>query len=203
VYVPYDYCLHAADERCQTDAGDDLPLEHGRPLLRHAGGASTQLEVPPTLAPATIITLRLVVRARGETGRRMDVQHAAAVRDRHAGDRRNAAVPFHAGKSADGRICTSFPTASWSPAPRTALPSRELLHRRLAPRNLTLGGRRQGRFASSITFRAPRRSEPPALTVRPDAVSAFEWTRLALPIPPMMPSLNQIGFRLHGIGSWV
>jgi hypothetical protein len=27
-----------------------------------------------------------------------------------------------------------------------------------------------------------------------DEVTAFEWTRLAVPIPPMLPSLNQIGF---------
>lgn len=32
------------------------------------------------------------------------------------------------------------------------------------------------------------------MKVGDDEVTALEWTRLAVPIPPMMPSLNQIGF---------
>jgi len=32
------------------------------------------------------------------------------------------------------------------------------------------------------------------LSIGQEQVTAFEWTRLAVPIPPMLPSLNQIGF---------
>jgi hypothetical protein len=65
----------------------------------------------------------------------------------------------------------------------------------LAIGNLTLGGRKRGRFHESFTFRV--QEPPPAplpLTVGQEQVTAFEWTRLAVPIPPMLPSLNQIGF---------
>jgi len=59
--------------------------------------------------------------------------------------------------------------------------------------NVTVGGRRAGHVSRELTFRAAPVHQLP-LQVEPDAVSAFEWTRLAVPIPPMLPSLNQIGF---------
>jgi hypothetical protein len=66
---------------------------------------------------------------------------------------------------------------------------------RLRLGNLALGGRREGRVVALYTFRAAELSpEAPALAVGPDETSAFEWTRPAIPIPTMLPSLNQIGF---------
>jgi hypothetical protein len=65
----------------------------------------------------------------------------------------------------------------------------------LAIGNLTLGGRRQGRFRDSLTITTePLRTGRIPLAVGEHAVTALEWTRLATPIPPMLPSLNQIGF---------
>jgi hypothetical protein len=41
---------------------------------------------------------------------------------------------------------------------------------------------------------APTPADAPELVFAPGEVSAFEWTRVAIPIPTMLPSLNQIGF---------
>jgi hypothetical protein len=69
----------------------------------------------------------------------------------------------------------------------------------LAMGNLQLGGRqRAGQpgavFSDTFRFRAEPVTADLPLTITPDQVTAFEWTRLAAPIPPMLPSLNQIGF---------
>ena len=61
--------------------------------------------------------------------------------------------------------------------------------------NLTLGGRKAGRFENTLVFRiAEAALDHPPLMVGADRAAALEWTRLAVPIPTMMPSLNQIGF---------
>jgi hypothetical protein len=61
--------------------------------------------------------------------------------------------------------------------------------------NLAIAGRRRGRVTQEFTLRtAPAATESPSLAVGSEEVSAFEWTRPAIPIPTMLPSLNQIGF---------
>jgi hypothetical protein len=59
--------------------------------------------------------------------------------------------------------------------------------------NMTLGGSATGTFKDEFSFNVEQAPNLP-LSVDSEKSSAFEWTRLAAPIPPMLPSLNQIGF---------
>ncbi len=59
--------------------------------------------------------------------------------------------------------------------------------------NMTLGGSHAGDFEDEFSFQAEGAPGLP-LSLDGEKSSAFEWTRLAAPIPPMLPSLNQIGF---------
>ena len=54
---------------------------------------------------------------------------------------------------------------------------------------------RAGTFSDTLTFKveSSELAQLP-LQIDPDQTSALEWTRLAAPIPTMLPSLNQIGF---------
>jgi len=60
--------------------------------------------------------------------------------------------------------------------------------------NMTLGGSQAGLFQGAFKFQVEPGGQPLPLSVGGERVSAFEWTRLAAPIPTMLPSLNQIGF---------
>ena len=52
-----------------------------------------------------------------------------------------------------------------------------------------------GEFADRIKFEtAPRKLSGPPLKVSEDRVDAFNLRRLSLPLPPLLPSVNQIGF---------
>jgi hypothetical protein len=66
--------------------------------------------------------------------------------------------------------------------------------------SLRLAGRyraegRSGNVGDSIRFRtAPVGRRGPPLATGPRRVSAFSFRRMAVPLPPILPSLNQIGF---------
>jgi outer membrane protein assembly factor BamB len=197
-YVPYDYALHVADERCQTGPGEELPANVAG-LFYVTPGGNTQPEGLPLVSPATILTLRLIVRQDGQTvnawlhnspiGRRQDALRVRAEPD----------FPFELQTSADGRYLHLVPTDFLEPDTTYTLHAEGDYYTGGLPiGNLTLGGRRAGRFQTTFTFRT--RAFTTAgfpLRLGPDAGSrtpAFEWTRLAVPIPPMLPSLNQIGF---------
>jgi len=61
--------------------------------------------------------------------------------------------------------------------------------------NLSLGGRFAGRFSQDFQFRVNEPALPAfPLKITPEAATALVWTRLAAPLPTMLPSLNQLGF---------
>ncbi len=61
--------------------------------------------------------------------------------------------------------------------------------------NLTIGGSFAGRFAQTFQFQVREPALPALpLKVTPAENSALVWTRLAAPLPTMLPSLNQLGF---------
>jgi len=59
---------------------------------------------------------------------------------------------------------------------------------------MTLGGSEAGNFEGQFNFRAAATEGGLPLSISADKVTGLEWTRLAAPIPTMLPSLNQIGF---------
>jgi hypothetical protein len=98
--------------------------------------------------------------------------------------------PFTVEPSGDGHFLQIAPTGLLAPGRRYAL----------RVEGEWTGDGRSGRVADTIRFRtagAGRRGPP--LSSGRERVSAFRLRRLAVPLPPIIPSLNQIGFDSYGM----
>jgi hypothetical protein len=194
-YVPYDYPLHAEERRCESGSDSELPADMAGLIFVTPGGNLGREEIPE-LSPATIITLRLVVRQGGES---LDARVFNAPIGRPKGTlnvRAEPPFPFLVENSADGRYLHIIPDGFLEPGVEYVVQVEGAYYTGgLNLGNLRLGGRRGGRFQQRLTFRTRESAlERLPLSCGVDETSAFEWTRLAVPIPPMLPSLNQIGF---------
>ncbi len=178
VFVPYEWCLRTPrDPRCNRSPGEAFGGSLSRMAFVTPGG-STRLSGPGAELPAaTAITTRLLIRQVGET---VDAGLAAPTRV-------TADPPFEftAQPSGDGHFVHIVPTGFLPPG-RTF---------RLQVEGGWSGDDRSGAVADTIRFRTAgvRRRGPPLATGRA-RVSAFRLSRLAVPLPPILPSLNQIGF---------
>jgi outer membrane protein assembly factor BamB len=194
-YVPYDWCLRAKDPRCETRPTEDVPPREAS-LVYVTPGGSVQAAPPATLRPASILTFRLSVR---ENGRPVDARlcntpflcRADAIRVRA-----EPALELEVKRSPEGRHLHVVPRAPLEPGTRYRLRVEADWHMpRMRIGNLALGGRKRGRMVETFGFETARHAPAaPSASVGPEETSAFEWTRAAIPIPTMMPSLNQIGF---------
>jgi outer membrane protein assembly factor BamB len=192
-YVPYDYALQAPKARCETV--DGLPPTFTGLQYVTPGGNATP-EFPSTLPAATHITLRLLVRQRGETLN-------ARVYNAPVGQPKDALVvsadppfPFTVNHSADGHYIYIRPIGFLTPGQRHTLKLKGKYYTGgVRFGNMTFGGRETGTFEDRFTFRVQNSALACLpLSVSPERTSALEWTRLAAPLPTMLPSLNQIGF---------
>jgi hypothetical protein len=195
VYVPYDYPLQVSEPRgrvgSRVERFDDVcRLDYVTP------GGNPQPGQVPTLPPATIITLRLIVR---EAARTVDARLSNPPFDRKARSLRirfDPPIPFASEVSGDGRYLHLVPDGLLAPETTYRIHIEGNLYEGgFHIGNLTWGGRRTGRLEDTIEFRTAGfgATDPPFENTE-ETVSALEWTRLALPIPTMLPSLNQIGF---------
>jgi outer membrane protein assembly factor BamB len=174
VFVPYDWCLHArSDRRCNRSPGEAF----GGNLTRTAyvtPGGSTRLTGPRgPLPPATAITVRLLVRRLGETVDAGLTAPTAVTAD--------PPFEFTAQPSGDGHFLHIVPTG-FLPPNRTF---------RLHIEGGWSGDGQSGTVDDTIRFRTARVARRGAPLRRGDA---FRLSRLAVPLPPILPSLNQIGF---------
>ncbi len=201
-YVPYDYPLHANAKGLQNNWGLRDGDEDGAFLRYMTPGGSVLDEFPEMLPAATQITLRLAVRRAGQpvdarlcnlprllfglVGCPPDALEVRAEPD----------FPMVVEHSADGKYIYIRPQGFLSPGTVYQLKVSGRYYTGGAQiGNLRLGGRQAGRFAQQFSFRvAPAQARRLPLEMGEDQVGALEWTRLALPLPPMLPSLNQIGF---------
>jgi outer membrane protein assembly factor BamB len=170
VFVPYDWCLHREDSRCDRRRGDvfDGALER---MAFVTPGGTTRLAGPGRPLPgATALTTRLLVH--GLVG----TLDAALVEPRVT-----APFDFTVQPSGDGHFLHIVPTGFLAPG-RTYSVRIE---------GGWAGDGRSGAVDDTIRFRTARvgRRGPPLR--RGDA---FRLSRLAVPLPPILPSLNQIGF---------
>lgn len=194
-YVPYDYCLHVEDARCSADPDQDLPAD-ALGVFYVTPGGSTQLDKRVTISASSALTLRLLVREGGET---VDAWVCSAPVGCPGDALEITASPpfsFTVEPSSDGHYIHILPDGFLEPGTEYTLTiDGDYYTGGVALGNLTLGGRKQGRFSDSLTVvTEPSATGQIPLAVGEDAVTALEWTRLATPIPPMLPSLNQIGF---------
>lgn len=192
-YIPYDYPLHVSDPRGSTLPRADLPA-YTSGLYYVTPGGNLALDTPPPLPAASILTLRLVVRKEGRS-------LPARLRRRSLRLTSSPPFPLRWELSADGRYLHLFPDSFLTPGATYTLHLRgSYTAGGLHLGNLKLGGRKTGAFDHDFTFTVAPATNAWPLHLGPDQVDALSWTRLAVPIPTMLPSLNQIGFDyLHWI----
>src|SRR5262245_2065320 len=187
-YVPYDYCLHRSDARCDTEPGQAFAADVGRVYPVTAGGSTETGGLETPLSPAAIVPARLVIREHDGSVDASITNAPGLVTPRPAFD-------LSATLSGDGHYVFIVPDGFLEPGrdytlaiggsyTATGLPAA-----RVPP-----GTPAAGTFSDTVSFRTTRRRGRLPLEVREDAVSAMRLTRLAAPLPPFVPSVNQIGF---------
>ena len=190
-YVPYDYCLHRRDARCDTDPGEVFAPSLTRVFPVTAGGNTRQSAVAHDVSAASILPTRLVVRQSGET---VDAS-MAPVPSAESLVTPSPSFPFSAHETGDGHYLMVVPDGFLRPGTDYSL--------RIAGSDTTngvpvgdvrLGATGAGTFSDTIRFHTAPSRGPLPLAVSPSRVSAFELRRLAVPIPAFLPSVNQIGF---------
>ena len=182
-HVPYDYCLGPgrSDERCDTDPGEQFGDDLTRTMPVTAGGTTEPGGYTRRLPTATTITARLVVRSGGET---RDVRMMPAPDAKSLVESVKPDFPFDAQLSADGRDLHIVPRGFLRADTRYRV-------------DLAGGysGDGTGSFSDRIDFRTRKRAAAKLpLDVGRYRVGAFNLRRLSLPLPSLLPSVNQIGF---------
>jgi hypothetical protein len=190
--VPYDYCLHNDDVREKYDMS--LPAVYTG-LYYVTPGGNTRLAFPAELPASAMITLRLMVRQGGETVSAKICNSPIGCPSDALVVTLDPPVPLEVEHSADGRYIYIRPQNFLSPGQNYGLKvSGKYYTGGWRIGNLTLGGGETGKFQGAFRFRVPEKTASFPLNISSDRVTAMEWTRLAAPIPSMLPSLNQIGF---------
>ena len=194
-YMPYDFCLNNQDARCSTNSSEDLPAD-ATGFFYVTPGGSTVLTGTPEIPIASIMTLRLLLRENGETIDAWVCNSPVGCPENALVVRAEPPFPMRVEKSADGHFLHIIPEGFLQPGTDYTLTVESNVYTGGLPvGNLTLGGKKRARIEDTVTLRTQATDdEPLPLKLGDDEVTALEWTRLAVPIPPMMPSLNQIGF---------
>jgi outer membrane protein assembly factor BamB len=194
-YVPYDYCLRAAaDPRCGAPT---LPDDVVAVVPVGVGGTVVPAGTEPTVTPTGTVVARLLVREGGQTLPAAMV----AVPDARALVTVEPAVDVDVDRSGDGRYLVIRPRTGFTPGTTYRVTLAGLMTTdglRLA--NVTVGAPDPEPFRGSFTVRAVAGTAPWPLAVGADQVTAVELARLAVPLPPMLNSVNQIGFDFY---DWV
>ena len=192
--IPYDYCLNVDDFRCSTQSFSDLP-ENMSGLNYVTPGGSVLLDDPETLPVSTMITLKLIVRDQGSTLDAHFCNTPGLCGKNTLKINVSPAFDFESEKSADGTYLYIRPTGFLDAETDYKIDiSGTYYLGGLSLGNLTIGGKKGEVFSKTFRFRTESVNDNFPLFVTDNEVSALEWTRLAVPIPAMMPSLNQIGF---------
>jgi outer membrane protein assembly factor BamB len=192
-YIPYDYPLHHEEDRRGLRRAPARPA--GRSLFFVTPGGSTLDEFPAELPASAMLTLRLASQLNGQS-QDARLYNGPLGRPRRALQVRvQPEMPLAVEPSADGRYIYIRPGEFWQPGQVYTLQASGWSYGggyRLG--NLSLGGRRVGEFDERFTFQVQAPDGPLPLALDGERTAALEWTRLAAPLPSMLPSLNQIGF---------
>ncbi|HTX79717.1 MAG TPA: PQQ-binding-like beta-propeller repeat protein, partial [Longilinea sp.] len=193
--VPYDYCLNVKDDpRCSTQPTTDLP-ETMSGMQYVTPGGSVELSDPDTLPVSTLITLKLIVRDNSLTQDAHLCNTPLLCSKNSFTVTATPSFDFTTEVSADGAYLYIRPTGFLQPNTQYTLQvDGDIYIGGLSLGNLTIGGKKNGTFAKTFSFKTEPVQGAFPLAVSQNSVTALEWTRLAIPLPSMMPSLNQIGF---------
>jgi outer membrane protein assembly factor BamB len=192
-YVPYDYCLHRADVRCDTDPGSPYPPDMSRVVPVTSGGTTQVSGAEGPVPSSSEITGRLIIRQGGST------VYAAMLPVPSTGGlvHTDPAFDFNAELSGDGRYVFITPNSFLSPSTTYHVTvSGTWGSNGVRVANYTTPGTwtRYGTFRDTFSFRTAPVGGPLPLSVGANRVGAFVLRRLAVPLPAFLPSVNQIGF---------
>ena len=180
-FVPYDYCRKRRDERCERSPAQELGDDVDRVFPVTPGG-TTENRDSEKVPAATVLGTRLVVREGGVT-------RDAGMLGVASSDSLVSAQPPFASQtqlSGDGHYLFIRPDGFLEPGTEY----------RVRIRGGCADAPAAGEFDSTLRFRAAAhtRRELTGLAVGRNRVVALELRRLALPLPALLPSVNQIGF---------
>ncbi|MFA5890001.1 MAG: PQQ-binding-like beta-propeller repeat protein [Actinomycetota bacterium] len=192
--VPYDYCLNVADARCETDPGEEFAGDLTGAFLVSSGGSTMESGPESGLPAAVMINARLVVRRNGET---VD----AAMLPGPSGTAKDLvsvspAFDFDAQLSGDGHFLHIVPRDILDPDTNYRVHLKgNYTSDGIPASNTVIGGTSLGVFDDDFVFRTGAVGGIGfPMSVGPNEVSAVRLDRIAVPLPPMLPSINQIGF---------
>lgn len=194
-YVPYDYPLYNRyDPRCILPE-NIKPMVQGASVSFVSPGGNDIQEELPVFSVSGILTLKLQYIQNGQTVDAWFHNSPFGSDDEELKVKITPQVDFVLEKSADAHylhirpvgflnanteysvdVEANFYTGGWNVG------------------NLTMGGTFAGRINQTLKFKTTKNKNEFPLFANDTAANYFEWTRLSVPIPPMMPSLNQIGF---------
>lgn len=192
-FIPYDYCLHRSDQRCDTDPGSPYPAQMNRVLPVSSGGTTERSGSEGPVPSSSEITGRLIERSDDSTvyASMLPVPDAAAL------VHTSPAFPFSAQVSGDGRYVFVVPRSFLKPSSTYRVSvSGTWGADGVRVANYTKPGTwtKHGSFASSFSFDTAPLGGPLPLHTSSDRVSTFLIRRLAVPLPAFLTSVNQIGF---------
>ncbi|HJQ83809.1 MAG TPA: PQQ-binding-like beta-propeller repeat protein, partial [Candidatus Binatia bacterium] len=194
--VPYDYCLRpeaAGDARCRVGPGEDLPADGAHLFFTTRFGR--QLDEPPMVVDANQpLTFSLFVREGGDTRLALIDSPSVSVSI-------EPSVPARIEVSGDRKFITLVPEEPWGLPTgrrfRIDIEGRYLVDPERAGLLFT-GGRVGGTFSERFQFvvqPAVGGGLPLPVPVAPgDPAGVWELSRVAQPLPTILPSYNQIGF---------
>ena len=187
-YVPYDYCLHHRVARCSTNPAQEFGNDLDRVFPVTSGGTTMPVRAVTGVSPATVLNLRLIVRHHGRTinASILDPSHVVSVSPRFT---------FTTQESGDGHFLYIAPRGLLRPNTTYRLRIRgQYTDNGVKMGNFNPAGAPAGGFDQTITVRTSSAGGPMPLTRGNNRVSAVTVTRLAVPMPAFLPSVNQIGF---------
>lgn len=194
--VPYDYCLHGAglaDERCTRGPGEDLPRGGAHLLFTTHFGAA--LTTPPSAVNANdTLAFSLFVRQAGDT--RLALIDSSSVQIT-ASPSTDVTVIV----SGERRFLTVEPKRRFAADASGKLTLRIRGNYLVNPSRSGLlfeGGEKGGTFDQTFSFALVQPDGTPFPLPMPAGAgadtAAWELSRLAAPLPTVLPSYNQIGF---------
>ncbi len=195
--IPYDWCLRpeaAADTRCRLGPGEDLPDEGAHLFFTTPFGR--QLATPPAQIEANQpLTYSLYVRHGGDT-------QLALIDSASVTVTLDPPLPVRTEVSGDRKFITIVPSGRLAGPAGGAL-SVSIHGQYLVDLDRTglrfSGGHVGGTFDETDQFTVPPAADGGALPLPVpaapgDPAGVWELSRLAAPLPTVLPSYNQIGF---------
>jgi outer membrane protein assembly factor BamB len=195
-YVPYDYCLHHADSRCDTDPGQAFPANLDQVYPVTPGGNTQLAGGTQDVGSATVLTGRLVVRQHNQPvdAAMTPIPNAASL------IRTSPAFPFTAELSGDGRYVFIAPDGPLTPGQTYSVNVHGTYTSGGVPvGDLNLGTTGLGTFNQTLRYHVGSAGAPLRLEAGRNKVTALRLTRLAFPLPAFLASVNQIGFDAYNL----